>query len=44
MVARAGSVFSETGELTDDAIRKRLAGFVAGFADHCRKARGRIPD
>jgi chromate reductase len=38
MVARAGSVFDADGNLTDEDIRKRLAGFVAGFADHCRKA------
>jgi chromate reductase len=36
MVARAGSVFDAEGALTDEDIRKRLAGFVAGFADHCR--------
>jgi len=40
LVARAGSVFSEAGDLTDEVIRKRLAAFVAGFAAHCRTARG----
>jgi chromate reductase len=40
MVQRAGSVFNENGDLTDEAIRHRLAAFVAGFAEHCRKARG----
>jgi NAD(P)H-dependent FMN reductase len=39
MVAHAGSVFGETGDLTDESVRKRLAAFVAGFAEHCRKAR-----
>lgn len=38
MVARAGSVFDENGDLIDEVIQKRLAAFVAGFADHCRKA------
>ena len=37
MVARAGSVFDEDGKLIDEAIQKRLAAFVAGFAEHCRK-------
>lgn len=36
MVARAGSAFDADGALIDDDIRKRLAGFVAGFAEHCR--------
>jgi len=39
MVARAGSVIDEGGGLTDEAIRRRLAAFVAGFADHCRAVR-----
>ena len=37
MVARAGSVFDAEGRITDEAIRKRLADFVAGFAEHCRQ-------
>ncbi len=36
MVARAGSVFDAEGVLIDEEIRKRLEGFVAGFAQHCR--------
>jgi NAD(P)H-dependent FMN reductase len=36
MVARAGSVFDQTGALADEAVRARLGKFVAGFADHCR--------
>lgn len=39
MVARAGSVFDAEGGLVDEDIRKRLEGFIAGFADHCRTAR-----
>lgn len=33
MVSRAGQAFDAEGALTDEATRKRLAGFVAGFAD-----------
>lgn len=32
MVSRAGSLFNEQGDLTDDATRKALADFIAGFA------------
>ena len=32
LVSRAGSVFNEAGELTDEAIRTQLAKYVAGFA------------
>lgn len=32
MVARASKVFSETGELTDDAMRNQLRNFMSGFA------------
>lgn len=39
MVARAGSVFDAEGNLIDEDIRKRLEGFIAGFADYCRTAR-----
>ncbi|QTC91794.1 NADPH-dependent FMN reductase [Brevundimonas goettingensis] len=39
MVARAGSVFNENGELTDEAIRRRLVAFLAGFAGHCERVR-----
>ncbi len=38
MVARAGSVFDADGRLVDEEIRRRLGSFVAGFAEHCRKA------
>ncbi|CAN5226400.1 NADPH-dependent FMN reductase [soil metagenome] len=37
MVARAGTVFDAEGNLIDEDIRKRLAGFIAGFAEHCRR-------
>ena len=40
MVARAGAVFNEDGDLVDEAIRRRLGAFIVGFADHCRAARG----
>lgn len=33
MVARAGSLFDADGNLTDDETRKRLADFLAGFAN-----------
>jgi chromate reductase, NAD(P)H dehydrogenase (quinone) len=36
MVSRAGEVFDDAGELTDDALRGRLSEFVSGFADWCR--------
>lgn len=32
LVARAGGLFDAEGNLTDDATRKRVAGFVEGFA------------
>ncbi|WP_035619365.1 NADPH-dependent FMN reductase [Hyphomonas johnsonii] len=32
MVSRAGALFDADGNLTDDATRERLSGFVAGFA------------
>jgi hypothetical protein len=37
MVARAGGVFDADGHIVDEAIRKRLADFVQGFAEHCRR-------
>ena len=40
MVARAGAVFNEAGDLIDETIRRRLGTFVSGFADHCRSVRG----
>ncbi len=33
MVSRAGDLFDADGNLTDDASRERLAGFIAGFAE-----------
>ena len=39
MVQRAGSVFNENGELIDEAVARRLAAFVAGFAGHCERVR-----
>jgi NAD(P)H-dependent FMN reductase len=38
MVSRAGSVFNEAGELTDDAIRGQLGKFLAGFVDFIKHA------
>jgi NAD(P)H-dependent FMN reductase len=32
-VSRAGNVFSEAGELTDQAIREQLRKYLAGFVD-----------
>lgn len=36
MVSRAGGVFDDDGNLTDDKTRDQLAGFVAGFAESLR--------
>jgi chromate reductase, NAD(P)H dehydrogenase (quinone) len=38
MVSRAGSVFDESGALTDEAIRGQLAKFLAGFISFIQKA------
>lgn len=32
LVSRAGKVFNESGDLTDDAIRAQLRNFMSGFA------------
>jgi len=44
MVSRAGKVFSENGELTDDAMRTQLRNFMSGFAasvqSHRKQATG----
>ncbi|RZA12593.1 MAG: NAD(P)H-dependent oxidoreductase, partial [Lysobacteraceae bacterium] len=32
MVSRAGSAFDAEGRLTDEKVRRQLAGFVQGFA------------
>lgn len=40
MVARAGSVFDADGALVDEAVRARLTKFIAGFAEHCARAKG----
>lgn len=40
LVSRAGKVFDENGEMVDEAIRKQLADFVAGFANFVRSDRG----
>ncbi len=37
MVSRAASHFDEAGSLADEATRKRLADFVAGFASSIQK-------
>ena len=37
MVPRAGDVFDAEGKLTDAAIEKRLAAFIAGFAEFCSR-------
>ncbi len=34
LVSHAGQAFDAEGELTDDAVRARLAGFLAGFVEH----------
>lgn len=36
-VSQAAAIFDEDGKLTDAELRKRLAGFVAGFADYCAR-------
>jgi NAD(P)H-dependent FMN reductase len=36
MVSAAGQVFDAEGNLTDDKVRERLKGFLAGFVDHIR--------
>lgn len=37
-VANAGNVFDKQGRLTDEQIRKQLAGFMAGFAEFVQRA------
>lgn len=37
MVSRAGSVFDQAGNITDDAVKERLRQFVLGFADFVAK-------
>jgi len=39
LVSRASKVFDENGELVDEAIRKQLGDFLAGFANFVRSAR-----
>lgn len=39
LVARANKVFDENGEMVDEAIRKQLGDFVAGFANFVRSNR-----
>ena len=36
LVSRAGNVFNEAGELTDDAIRSQLRKYLSGFVDFSR--------
>ena len=36
MVSRAGGVFDAEGRLSDDKVKRNLAGFIAGFADFAR--------
>ena len=36
MVSRAGGVFDAEGALTDEAVQRNLASFVAGFADFAK--------
>jgi NAD(P)H-dependent FMN reductase len=38
MVSRAGGLFDEAGNLTDEETRKRLAEFVSGFADFASRS------
>jgi NAD(P)H-dependent FMN reductase len=35
-VSRAGNVFNEAGELTDDAMRSQLRKYLSGFVDFTR--------
>lgn len=35
LVSRAGSVFNEAGELTDEKVRDQLRQFMAGFVHFC---------
>lgn len=37
MVSRAGSVFDQTGDLADEAVKERLRQFVQGFAAFAAK-------
>ena len=37
LVSRAGSVFDQTGNLTDEAVKDRLRQFIQGFADFAAK-------
>jgi chromate reductase, NAD(P)H dehydrogenase (quinone) len=37
LVSRAGSVFDQTGNLTDEAMKDRLRQFIHGFADFAAK-------
>jgi chromate reductase len=39
MASRAGGVFDESGNLTDDALRKQLQLFMTGFAGYVQSAR-----
>jgi NAD(P)H-dependent FMN reductase len=39
LVANAGQVFDESGQLTDDKLRQRLSAFVAGFAEFAARAK-----
>lgn len=41
MVARANTVFNESGELIDEEIRKRLREFLEGFAQFVEASRSR---
>jgi chromate reductase, NAD(P)H dehydrogenase (quinone) len=37
MVSHAGQAFDAEGNLTDDAVRERLAAYLAGFVDSIRR-------
>jgi chromate reductase len=39
MVSRAGKAFSESGDLTDDAMRTQLRNFMSGFAASVQSSR-----
>jgi hypothetical protein len=41
MVSRANHVFSDDGKVTDEAMGKQLAKFVAGFAAFATERRRR---
>jgi NAD(P)H-dependent FMN reductase len=39
LVSRAGSVFDESGKMTDEAVRKQLQQFLNGFVEFCTRGK-----